>query len=122
VEFANYVLEQLRRVAPITERRMFGGLGLYSGGRFFAILFDDVLYFKVDDSSRADYERAGMKPFKPFPGRPMTMQYYEVPVSWLEDEQILKARVCQALVATPSNKSKSTPQKEARDALTRKRR
>ena len=48
---------------------MFGGLGLYSGEWFFALIDDDVLFFKVDDANREDYVSRGMKAFMPFPGQ-----------------------------------------------------
>jgi DNA transformation protein len=51
---------------------------------FFGILARDTLYLKVDDTNRAEYERAGMKPFKPYPDRSGTMQYYAVPLDVLE--------------------------------------
>ena len=44
-------------------RRMFGGLGLYLDGVFFAILNDGELYVRVSDRSRPDYKAEGMKPF-----------------------------------------------------------
>lgn len=69
---------------------MFGGAGLYCDGLFFALVADDVLYFKVDDSNRADYEAAGMGPFKPFPDKQGVMQYYEVPIDVLENRQTLR--------------------------------
>jgi DNA transformation protein len=43
---------------------MFGGVGLYSGDLFFALMDDDVLYFKVDDDQGALRE-AGMGSFRP---------------------------------------------------------
>ena len=63
---------------------MFGGVGLYRHGIFFGILAGDVLYLKVDDSTRTAYERAGMGPFNPYPERGGTMQYYGVPLEVLE--------------------------------------
>jgi len=63
---------------------MFGGVGLYSRGVFFGLIARDVLYLKTDDTTRPEYERAGMKPFQPYPGRAGTMQYYAVPVGVLE--------------------------------------
>jgi DNA transformation protein len=68
---------------------MFGGLGVYAEGLFFAIVDDDVLYFKVDDGNRPAFERHGMKAFQPFPDRPATMQYYEVPAAVLENREAL---------------------------------
>lgn len=83
--FRDYVLEQLAGVAHVHARAMFGGVGLYAGDVFFGLIATGALYFKVDESTRADYERAGMKPFKPYADKPMTMSYYQVPVGVLED-------------------------------------
>lgn len=87
--FVRFVLDQLEGIDDVSPRSMFGGTGLYAGTVFFAIIFDDVLYLKVNDSTRKQYERAGMKPFKPYENRPTTMQYYEVPVEVLEDSEEL---------------------------------
>jgi DNA transformation protein len=46
----------------------------------------DVLYFKVGDANRADYETRGMRQFRPFDDKPyLSMSYYEVPADVLED-------------------------------------
>jgi DNA transformation protein len=82
--FRTFVLDQLDDLGEVTSRSMFGGLGLYCGGLFFGLIANDVLYLKVDDQNRPDYERAGMKPFKPYRDRPGTMKYYAVPVEVLE--------------------------------------
>ncbi len=44
---------------------MFGGTGLYCDDVFIGIIARDRLYLKVDESNRPDYERHGMKAFKP---------------------------------------------------------
>ena len=87
--FRTYVLDQLARVRDVKPRAMFGGVGLYSGEVFFGIIASDVLYLKVDDTNRADYEQQGAKAFTPFDDRPMTMPYYDVPASVLEDRGTL---------------------------------
>jgi hypothetical protein len=51
-EYLQFVQDQLAGLGEITVKRMFGGAGLYLDGTFFAIVADDVLYFKVDDSNR----------------------------------------------------------------------
>lgn len=84
--YRDYVLERLSRLGRVTAKRMFGGVGLYLDGVFFALIADDTLYFKVENATKAPYEAAGMGPFKPFPNRPMTMRYYEVPADVLEDD------------------------------------
>ena len=42
---------------------MFGALGVYCDELFFAIADDGLLFVKVDDVSRADFEEAGSQPF-----------------------------------------------------------
>ncbi|HSL22374.1 MAG TPA: TfoX/Sxy family protein [Vicinamibacterales bacterium] len=83
--FRDFVLDQLSSLGEVVARSMFGGVGLYCDGLFFGIIARDVLYLKVDASNRPDYERAGRKPFRPYPDRPGTMQYYETPVGVLEN-------------------------------------
>jgi DNA transformation protein and related proteins len=82
--FRQFVLDQLEELGDVTARSMFGGVGLYCRGLFFGIIAGDVLYLKVDDTTRPEYERAGMGPFRPYPHRGGSMKYYEVPVSVLE--------------------------------------
>lgn len=65
----------------------------------FAIIADNVLYFKIDDANRPDFDAAGMSLFKPFPDKPMTMPYAEVPVEVLENPEELPVWVEKALAA-----------------------
>lgn len=105
--FRQFVLDQLAHVAGLRPRAMFGAIGLYADDVFFGILASDVLYFKVDDSSRADYEAAGSSAFKPYADRSMTMSYYRVPVAVLEDAHALAQWAARAVgVAKSSPKSK----------------
>lgn len=105
-EYREFVLEQLGRVAPVTSRAMFGARGVYSNGFFFAVLDNDTLYLKVDDTTRPDYEAAGMGPFRPFEGA-ASMQYYELPPDLLEDAERLRPWVDAAIdVARRSRKGK----------------
>jgi DNA transformation protein len=89
-EYLTYVVDQLECIGPVQSRRMFGGAGLYYDGLFFGLIADDVLYFKVDDSNRFDYEAAGTGPFCPFPDKTYVMQYYEVPIEVLENRDTLR--------------------------------
>jgi TfoX/Sxy family transcriptional regulator of competence genes len=82
--FKSFVLDQLEELGDVMPRSMFGGVGLYHRGVFFGILARDTLYLKVGDSNRADYKRARMKAFRPYPNRSGTMKYYAVPLEILE--------------------------------------
>ena len=92
--FVDFVLEQLDPLGPIVSKRMFGGVGLYAGDLFFALVSRDVLYLKADDDTRGRREAAGARPFQPFPDRPRgkrMKQYYSVPAGILEDDDVLVA-------------------------------
>ena len=101
-----FVVEQLERVASITTKSMFGGVGLYAEEYFFALIANDRLYFKVDDSNRPDFEAAEMEPFRPY-GDERAMKYYEVPIAVLEDADALQTWAKKAIdVARRARKGK----------------
>ena len=93
----------------IRARPMFGGVGIYSGDLFFALIADDTLYFKVDDSTRPDFVARGMGPFRPFGDDGGTMQYYQLPEDLLEDPDALRSWAEKAVAiarAKPKRRSK----------------
>lgn len=97
--YRDFVLEQLGRVVPVRHRAMFGGVGIYAGDLFFALIDDDILFFKVDDETRPAFEAAGMEPFtygRP-DGKTGTMGYYRLPADVLEDVVELEDWVQRAL-------------------------
>ena len=109
-DFVAYVAEQLAPFTRVVSRRMFGGVGLYADGLFFGLIADDVLYFKVDDTNRSDYEQRGAKPFQPFPDKlEFSMNYFDISADILDDrdELILWARKSLAVALTASKKKKS---------------
>ena len=96
--FRAFVLEQLARATPLLRaRNMFGGVGLYSGELFFALMDDDVLYFKVDETTRPRFEERHMGPFRPGDEGGEVMQYYEVPAEVLEDAEALAPWAAEAV-------------------------
>ena len=119
-EFRDFVLDQLKGVPQLRAKRMFGGVGLYSGERFFAIVAADELFFKVGDGNRAAYEAAGSEPFKPVLDRPVSMSYWRVPIEVLEDPAELGAwaldaiRAAQAAAAKPRRKKRARKKAGAR--------
>jgi DNA transformation protein and related proteins len=107
--FLQYVLEQLGRLGRVSQRRMFGAVGLYGDGLFFALIDDDTLYFKVDDTTRPDYESRNMQPLRPFKDKPdLSMTYYTVPADVLDDpeELVAWARRSVAIASKPKKRAK----------------
>ena len=67
---------------------MFGGVGVYANGLFFALIDDDVLYLKGDETLKAEFEAAGAQIFDPFgDGKPMA--YWSAPAEALDDQDLL---------------------------------
>jgi DNA transformation protein and related proteins len=110
--FLQYVLEQLQRLRSVTSRRMFRSVGLYCDGVFFAIVGDGTLYFKVDDTTRPDYESRGMKPFRPFENRPeVSKSYYTVPVDVLDDAEELVSWARRSVAVAAASKKPARKKK-----------
>ncbi len=103
--FIAFVVDQLDACGPIVTRRMFGGVGVYAGDLFFALLSEDVLYLKVDESNRGDFEAAGMGPFMPYGDGGEIMQYYEVPLAVLEDANELAQWARKALAVAEAKRA-----------------
>ena len=108
--FRTFVLDQLARTTPgLRARSMFGGVGLYAGDLFFALMDDDVLYFKVDDNTRARFEELGMGPFRPGGDGGEVMQYYEVPADVLEDAEALAPWAVRAVEVARRARTRKRP-------------
>jgi DNA transformation protein and related proteins len=108
-QYLAYVLEQLEGVPGLRSRRMFSGVGLYSGDLFFGLIHDDTLFFKTDGSTSADYIARGMPRFMPFPTRPEAiLAYHQVPADIIEDSEALQAWARKSVaVALTSQAAKS---------------
>jgi len=112
-EYGQHLRDLLAPWGEVSIRKMFGGLGVYRSGQIFAIVVDDVLYFKVADSNRADYEAYGSEPFV-YEGKhkPVTMSYWQVPESLLEDAERLAQWAEKAYQAAIAVKSKQPARKK----------
>jgi DNA transformation protein len=112
--FKTFVLDQLAELGDVTPRAMFGGVGLYYRDVFFGIIARDVLYMKVDETNQSAYERAGMRPFIPYPDRDKTARanYYAVPTEILE---------CAADLASWARKSVAAAERSASEKVSKRR-
>jgi DNA transformation protein len=123
--YRTYIIEQLAALPALSARRMFGGLGIYSDAWFFALIDEDVLFFKVDEANRDDYVSRGMKAFMPFPGQP-SLGYFQVPAEVIEEAEELTRWARRSVeVAQRAGLKKQKParkKKAAKPARTPKRR
>ena len=89
--YRTFVVELLNRaVPPIRAQSMFSGVGLYAGRTFFALIADDIVYFKTDGETRREYEALGMLAFRPHGDDTVIMSYHQVPEHVLEDTDTLR--------------------------------
>lgn len=88
-EFKDYLFEQFEGVAPITAKRMFGGLGLFKDNMMFVLVTGERrLFMKVDDETIPLFEAAGSEPFVyTGRGKPIRMSYWTLPESAYDDEE-----------------------------------
>lgn len=114
----DYLKDLFAPFGDITIRKMFGGAGIYCDGTIFAITGDEGVWFKVDDVTRAQFEEAGLEPFKvEFDnGKSGTMSYYNAPEDIYDDNDELTRWTELALGAARRAKkpAKKTAKKKSR--------
>jgi len=67
---------------------MFGGYGVYRDGLMFALVADDVLYLKADESTLGHFVEAGLPPFDyDKGGKRIRMSYYAAPDEIFDDPE-----------------------------------
>lgn len=70
---------------------MFGGVGLYAGGAMFALIDDDRVFLKTDETLRADLAAAGSESWiyterkGPKAGVPQQTSYWSLPDAATDD-------------------------------------
>ena len=106
--FLTFVLEQLDGVRHLVTKRMFGGVGIYSDGTFFAVIDNDTLFFKVDETLGKRYRDRGMPPFMPIPGATPMTGYYQVPPDVLENAEMLVKWAKDSIAVAPVKRRRST--------------
>lgn len=69
---------------------MFGGFGIFRDGLMFALLADEVLYFKTDEACAHKFEARGLRPFRyEARGKVNLLRYHEAPPEAYEDAQAM---------------------------------
>jgi DNA transformation protein len=102
--YRTYLIDQLGGLKDLTVTRMFAGLGLYHRGVFFAIVYDDMTYLRVDDHTRADFVARGMPALRPMRNNPkkVSENYYQCPAEVIDDDEELVVWARRAVRAAAS--------------------
>jgi len=114
--FLDEVLELLAPAGAVRARAMFGGAGLYLDDVFFGLVAEGELYFRVDESSRREYESAGSHAFQPFPDGLTMGNYWRVPDRVQTDARLLRAWTQRAVEAARAKADSKRPRKPSSSA------
>ena len=101
--------ELFEPVGGVTIKRMFGGLGVFKGGLMFALVADDVLYFKADETTAPQFVAEGFGQWTyEGRGKSVAMPYWQAPDRLYDepDEFVTWARAAVAVAERTRKKPK----------------
>lgn len=91
-ELLEILKDALGRIGIVSGRRMFGGVGAYFDGTFFAIIDDGTIYLKTSDAARPAFEAEGSRAFSYMTksGPAELHSYWRLPERLLDDTDELR--------------------------------
>ncbi len=88
-DYLQFVLDQLTGMGDVRVQKAFAQAVVYCDELVFGYVIDDVLYFKVDESNKPDYDEAGITAWVTSDKKGIRRSYQE-PAEVLEDGDLLK--------------------------------
>jgi DNA transformation protein len=80
------VADLLAPIGGVSFRRMFGGVGLFRDSVMFALIIEDTLFMKADETTRGRFEAEGCEPFSYGSKRgTVVTSYWQVPERLYDD-------------------------------------
>jgi DNA transformation protein and related proteins len=121
----DFIRELFAPFRPVAVKRMFGGIGIYAEGLMFGLVFDDVIYLRVDETSIPGFEREGSVPFVyPFAstmsGRP-SRHFWRLPERLYDDPDELAVWAGRALAIAEQRKGAPRGRAKKKPAAKRRR-
>ena len=110
----SHSLELLAPLGRTSSRRMFGGHALYIDGLCMALIIQDTLYLKVDDTSRPLFEREACKAFTydTKQGERHALGYFSAPEEAMESPAEMTPWARRALAAAVAARAKAPARKK----------
>ena len=115
-EFIAHIKDLLADVPGLRVRAMFGGHGLFREGLMFALLSDDLLYFRAHgERGQALWLKGAAQFVAVSRGRSAAMPYYRAPDDALEDPELTVALAAEAFAdALEADQAKSPAKRKYR--------
>jgi DNA transformation protein and related proteins len=109
--FIELLKDTMRGLGPVSVRRMFGGAGVYADGVMFALVADDTLYLKADETTRGAFEAEGLSRFGyEARSKRIDLPYWRAPERLLDDADEMTEWAATALaVARRAKAAKAKP-------------
>lgn len=121
--YRDYLTDLFAPLGDIKINSMFGGLGIYHKGQFFALAIEERVYLKTDDETRPAFVREGSQPFvyQTKEGEQSSNTYLELPARLLDDPDELKvwAKAAYEAALRSKGQKKVPPKKKGRSLDTR---
>ncbi len=90
-EFAEHVLELMANLDGVTNRRMFGGYGIFREGLMFALIAGGELFLKADAENRGEFEALELPKFTYHKGeKAMHLSYYLCPEEAFQNSRAMR--------------------------------
>jgi len=115
---SDFIRDLFAPFRPVAIRRMFSGAGIFAGGLMFGLVVREVIYLKVDDRNRADFEGEGSTPFTYTRGRKAgrpsehALPYWRLPERLYDDPEELAAWAARAFAAAERRKFAAKPRRK----------
>jgi DNA transformation protein len=99
--FAEFLREQLAPLGRLSMRRMFGKTGVFCDGVMFAMVTENIVYFRVDDQNRDALREAAIHPPLNYArkGELIDLAFWRVPERLFDQPEELMEWACAALAA-----------------------
>jgi DNA transformation protein len=106
------VLDLLSGMGVLRQRKMFGGVYIYCDDLFMATIHDDILYFKANATTAADFVARRLPIFSyPKEGGIATLQYFRAPPEVFTGRGAMKLWADKALLAAKQDATLKTHKK-----------
>ncbi|MGJ4940271.1 TfoX/Sxy family protein [Bradyrhizobium sp. HKCCYLS1011] len=121
--FSEFLREQFASLGPLTFRRMFGKTGVFCDGVMLAVVTDDTLYFRVDESNKPIFAEAAAFPPLNYTkgGRSIDLAFWRAPERLLDEPDELVTWARAALAAAHRVAARRVPDRTVKDTRRKRR-
>jgi len=84
-DFIAYVLDQLSDWGNVYQKRMFSAIGLFQNDLMFGLIYNDMVFLKIDETNKKKFIEANSKPLIIFKSKSTVPSFYELPIDVLEN-------------------------------------